>query len=70
MTSFKVYEDERTFRFFSGKIPPKSEQNCSIKYNQAIKYTDKSIHARWTCYAQFNLFFPEYDDAQQIAYHS
>jgi len=31
------------FRFFFGKIPPKSEQNCTNKYSQYIKYTDKSF---------------------------
>jgi len=38
-----------TRRFFFGKIPPKSQRNCSSKNDQAIKYTDKSTSARWTC---------------------
>jgi len=53
-TSFEMYKDEQTFRFFSGKIPPNSEQNCSTNYDQAVKYTNKSNHELWTCYAQFN----------------
>jgi len=61
--SFEESEDYETFRFFFGKIPSKSERNCSIDYSQAIKYTNKSINARWTCSAQFDLFFPEPEDA-------
>jgi len=64
---FSFYE---TRRFFFGKIPPKSQQNCSLDYDQAIKYTDKSMNARWTCSAQFDLFFPEHVDAPQIVKHS
>jgi len=60
----------QTHRFFYGKIPPKSQRNCSLDYDQAIKYTDKSINARWTCSAQFDLFFPERVDVPQIVYHS
>jgi len=61
-------------RFFYGKFPPKS-QKCSLDYEQLnilynIKYTDKSTNARWTCSAQFDLFFPEHVDAPQIVSHS
>jgi len=50
---------KRTHRFLFGKIPPKSEQNCSTDYDQVIKYDDKSFKSRWYCTAQFDLFFPE-----------
>jgi len=57
-------------RFFFGKIPPGSEQNCTINYDEFIKYTDKSFTSRWYCSAQFDLFFPEPVDAPYIVYHS
>jgi len=55
-------------RFFFGKIPPKSEQNCSIDYDQAIKYDDKSSKSRWYCTAQIYLFCPEPRDAPHMLY--
>jgi len=68
--TFGVFSFNQTRRFFYGKTPPKSKQNCSLDYDQFIKYTDKSINARWTCSAQFDLFFPEHVDAPQIVSHS
>jgi len=64
--SYEVYEYYDTFIFFFGKIPPKSERNCSADYSEAVKYSDKSINARWVCSAQFDLFFPEPNEAQLI----
>jgi len=61
---FSGYNSTR--RFFFGRIPPKSNRSCS----QAIKYTDKSLHARWYCTAQFDLFYPEPFEAPHIAHHS
>jgi len=60
-------------RFLFGKIPPKSEQTFNTYYDmfdQDGKYTDKSVNARWTCTAQFDLFFPEPEDAPHIIFHS
>jgi len=73
VANLKVCDDGvyyKTFRFFFGKIPPKSEQNCSTDYSQAVKYAEKSMKARWYCTAQFDLFFPEDMDAPHIVYHS
>jgi len=60
------------YRFFFGKIPlqSNSKQNCTIDYSKVIEYTDKSFNARWYCTAQFDLFFPEPEDAPHIVYHS
>jgi len=60
-------------RFLFGKIPPKSEQTFTTYYDmfdQDGQYTDKSMNARWTCTAQFDLFFPEPEDAPHIVFHS
>jgi len=58
------------FRFFFGKIPPKTEQNCTTDYEQILKYSDKSVTSRWYCKAEFDLFFPEPTDAPHIVYYS
>jgi len=62
--------DYETRRFFFGRISPRPKRNCSINYEQSIKYADKSIKARWYCAAQFDLFFPEPKDAPHIVHHS
>jgi len=62
-----TYVFKTTRRFLFCKIPPKSEQN---DYDQAIKYSAKSIHARWTCSTQFDLFFPEPAEAPHIVDYS
>jgi len=66
-SSFRVM-----YRFFYGKIPPKSEQNCISKYEEYLKdsYSDKSVTLRWYCTAHFDLFFPEPADAPHIVYYS
>jgi len=66
----KVFSDKLTHTFLYGKIPPKSEQNCSYHYNEVIKHSDKSTKSRWHCRAQFDLFFPEPVDAPHIVHHS
>jgi len=58
------------YRFLFGKIPPKSAQNCSTRYDKYLQYPDKSISSRWYCKAEFDLFFPEPVDAPHIAYFS
>jgi len=58
-----------TRKFFFGRIPPNTERNCTTDYFQAIKYTDKSMNARWYCRAQFDLFFPEPQEAPHIVHH-
>jgi len=60
---------KEVYRFFFGKIPPKSEQNCTIEYDEILKYSDKSFTSRWYCTAHFDLFFPEPVDAPHIVYH-
>jgi len=64
------HHTNKTHRFFFGKIPSQSERNCKTNYTQAIKYTDKSFNARWTCTAQFDLFFPEPLEAPHIILQS
>jgi len=59
-----------TYRFLFGKIPPQSELNCTIENEKFVKYTDKSMTARWYCTAQFDLFFPEPSDAPHIVKQS
>jgi len=46
--TFGLISFDQTRRFFYGKVPPKSQQKCSLDYDQFIKYTDKSVNARWT----------------------
>jgi len=62
-------------RFLFGKTPPKSEknlQNCTdyFQRDRLIKYADKSLNSRWTCTAQFDLFFPEPKDAPHIVFNT
>jgi len=57
-------------RFLFGKIPPKSEQNCSTDYSNLLTFTDKSFTSRWYCRAQIDVFFPEPQDAPHIVYRS
>jgi len=60
------------YRFFFGKIPQKSKQNCAAEYDENLKnnYSDKSFTSRWYCTAHFDLFFPEPVEAPHIVYHS
>jgi len=64
------WDGYKTGRFFFGRIPPKSERNCSTDHSHAIKHTDKSFTARWHCTAQFDIFFPEPGEAPHIFYLS
>jgi len=66
----KWFADKDIHLFLYGKIPPKSEQNCTLLYNDFIKYSDKSTKSRWHCRAQFDLFFPEPVDAPHIVKYS
>jgi len=69
-SDWKPISHYKTHRFLFGKIPPKAEQNCRTDYSQFIKYTDKSVKSRWYCMAQFDLFFPEPEDAPHIVEYS
>jgi len=61
---------KRLHLFLFGKIPPKSERNCTTDYDKILKYSDKSFSSRWYCKAEFDLFFPEPEEAPHIVYHS
>jgi len=60
-------------RFLFGSILLKPKQNCSTTMYEEealIKYRDASFTRGWTCTAQFDLFFPEPEDAPHIVYHA